>query len=107
MLATFVLWLGCMLVFLASPHQKLTQKRPLKGISWGAFIFLTIISWLMFCAIYSMVIAAIVVLALVMTMWTAIVLVHGHVKTRLMPFFIIGSAVSVFIVKLGEWHVAT
>lgn len=106
MLATFLLWLGCVLVFIASPHQKLTNRRPNKGISWGAFIVLTTISWLLFCAIYSVVIAAIVVLTLIMAMWAAMVLVHGHVKTKLIPFFICGSIVSITIVQLGGWHVA-
>jgi len=106
MVATFLLWLGCLMVFLASPHQKLTTRRPSRGYSWWVFVILTTSSWFLFCAIYSMVIAAIVVLTLVMTMWTAIVLVHGHVKTKLLPFAVGGSVISVVIVQLGGWHVA-
>ena len=105
MVATSLLWLGCLLVFMASPHQKLCSKQVNKKFSWFVFTLLTSLSWLLFCAIYSMVIAAIVVLALIMAMWTAMILLHGHLKTKLLPFALVGGAIAILLVQLGGSHV--
>jgi hypothetical protein len=105
MLAALILWGACLLVFVASPNQKFTHKRPNKFASWSVFCILTSISCLLFAQVYPLVIAIILVLALVITMWLMIIFFHAHSRLTLLPFSITGMMAIGALVSLGGVHV--
>ncbi len=103
--AALILWGSCLLVFIASPNQKFVTKRPNKLISWCIFVLFTVVSCLLLSSIYSMVIAIILCLALIITMWLAIIFLHAHCRLTLLPFAVLGAMTISSLVGLGEWYV--
>jgi len=100
-ISVLLLWTGCLAVFLSSPNQKLLIKRPQKNITWPIFTVLSIFSWYLLLNLYPAVTAGLVVLSLVMAFWTIIVIAHGHLKIKVLPFACIGAVVSFGLAQLG------
>ena len=105
MLAALILWGACLLVFVASPNQQFTAKRPNKFASWCVFVILTACSGLLYSQVYSLIIAFILVLALIMSMWLSIIFLHAHSRLTLLPFALIGAISISTLVGLGGAHV--
>ncbi|MCJ8320610.1 MAG: hypothetical protein MJK12_13310 [Colwellia sp.] len=101
LLAIIILWLACLSAFLGSEQQQLLTTRLSKKLSLTIFIVLVLASWLLFCGVYSGVIAALLVLSLVMVMWLTIIFVLGHLSIKLIPFALVGSLISAALVQLG------
>ena len=101
LLAVLLIWLGCLVVFLASSRQKLLKKPLNRKLSWIAFAASLTLGSVLFSAEYGGVIAAIVVLTLVMVIWPLMVFSHGHLKMKLLPFSCGGAALAVALVQLG------
>jgi len=101
LLAITFLWLGCLVAFLGSEQQQLLTARLSKKHSLPIFSALVLASWLLFGSVYSGIIAALLILALVMVMWLVIVFVHGHLSITLLPFALYGSVISASLVQLG------
>ncbi len=101
LLAIIFLWLGCLSAFLGSEQQQLLTTKISKKLSLTVFSVLVLASWLLFTAVYSGVIAALLILSLVMVMWLVIVFVLGHLSIKLLPFALYGSLISASLVQLG------
>lgn len=99
--SSVLLWIGCVFVYLASPHQKLIEKSFTRKVSYSAFIALVIGSWIGFSQVYSLLTSALLVLALIMVMWAITILVLGHIKIKLIPYLVGGSVVSLLLAQLG------
>lgn len=99
--SSILLWIGCVFVYLASPHQKLITKPYPQKISYSVFIVLVICSWVGFSQVYSMLISALFVLTLIMVMWGITVFLLGHIKIKLISYLIGGSVISLLLTQLG------
>jgi hypothetical protein len=97
----FILWIGCLLVYVASPHQKLLERSLSKVVSYPVFITLIIISWLGFSQEHTPVIAGLVVLVLMMVMWPVIVFMVSHIKSQFMPYLVGGGLFFSLLSLLG------
>ncbi|PAJ72932.1 hypothetical protein CJF42_18465 [Pseudoalteromonas sp. NBT06-2] len=100
-ISVLFLWIGCLAVFLSSPNQKLLIKRPSKNITWAIFTVFCVFSWYLLLNLYPAVTSGLVVLSLVMAFWTIIIIAHGHLKIKFLPFACIGAVFSLALAQLG------
>jgi|GEM_PF-5690079 len=110
-ISSFTLWIGCLLVYVSSPNQKLLKSplfskilvsKPLfKIILYSLFSVLATISWWGMAQVYTYFIAALVVLSLIMVMWTCTVFILGHIKTSFISYFISGGIFFSILALLG------
>ncbi len=99
--AILLVWLSCVLTFVSTKHQKLTSLKLSKWIVWGVFVTFNGSSWYMLTLDYPLVSAGLMVLSAVMMMWIAMVLAHGHLKLKLVPFTLTGAVISIGLVQMG------
>ena len=104
-LAVTLLWLGCLIVFLASPHQKFIKKRLSQMVCWAIFTVLALVSWFLYCNVFDGVIAGLMVLSFVMIMWPTIVVAHAHCSLKLLAFTCCGAVIFSVIAQLGAVNV--
>lgn len=95
-----LLWTGCLASFLASPHQQLLTKRLPTVPAWSIFALCLPCSWWLNLQFYSPAISAILVLVSIMLMWPTIVLCHGHLRARLLPFALAGGVTCTAIIMM-------
>jgi len=100
-IAILLTWLGCVMTFTSTKHQKLLSYRVSKPAIWSIFVLLIVSSWLFLTIDYPFISAGLMVLSSVMMMWIVVVLAHGHIKLKLLPFTVAGAALSVALVQLG------
>lgn len=91
MISSFILWIGCLLVYISSPQQKLLPTPISKVVSYPIFLVLVLTSWFALSQEYSGVIAAIVALSLIMVMWPTSVFIVGQIKPRAIPYIVSGT----------------
>ncbi len=101
LLAMLFIWLGCLLTFLSSSHQSLTNKRLQPHLSWSVFVVVIFSSWYLFNQEYSVVISGLMVLTFVIVTWLAIVLAQGRINMKLLTFFCSGVVVMSLLAFLG------
>lgn len=92
LISSAVLWIGCLLVYLSSPNQKLLNQYLPQKITYWLFGLCIIVSWVLLLPEYSGVIAGLVMLAQVMIMWPCTVFILSHTKPSL-PLYVIGGTV--------------
>jgi len=88
--AIILTWLSCVLTFVSSAKQDLATIKQAKWVVWTIFTLLISVSWFLMSAVHPWISAGLMVLAAVMMMWTAIILAHGHLKLKILPFTLIG-----------------
>lgn len=99
--AIILIWLGCVLTFTATKHQKLLSYRLSKSAVWSVFALIIVISWFFMAVDYPFISAGLMVLLCIMMMWIIVVLAHGHSKLKLLPFTAVGIVLSTALVQLG------
>jgi Zn-dependent protease with chaperone function len=100
-IACLLVWLGCLLPYLASPKQVLTHYRPSKLQAWFGFVILLAISFFILGSVYSGIIAAIIMLVLVMCSWIITTLLAGHFSRQLIRVSLISAGLLSFITLVG------
>ena len=101
LVSVLILWLGCLITFLASPQQKFIAKRLSKKFAWPAFIGLYVAASIIASSSYPAISAWILTFTIVSLMWVSIVFSHGHLKSGLFSFALSGGAVSMLIMTIG------
>ena len=89
LISSAVLWIGCLLVYLSSPNQKLLNQSLAKKITYWLFGLCIIVSWFFLLPEYSGVIAGLVMLTQAMVMWPSTVFILSHTKPTL-PIYVAG-----------------
>lgn len=101
MISSFTLWLGCLLVYVSSPQQKLLQVPFTKVVTYPIFFISIVVSWFALTQEYSGVIAAIVVSVLIMVMWLISVFTAGQIKPRFIPYMASGAIFFSLLSEMG------
>ena len=102
-LSVLILWLGCLTTFLASSQQAFFPKRLSKKLAWPVFVCAYVLATWLATNVYPVISSAILTLVIVSLMWTSIVFIHGHIRTRLTPFAFGGGVVSALLIGIGGW----
>jgi hypothetical protein len=95
------LWLGCLFAYLASDKQQLISFPLPKLLSWSLCGIAVLFALWGFSHSYSVLVASLVVLICMMTMWILLVLVASHYKGRSIWVSSLGFALFVSIVLVG------
>ncbi|MGK0410142.1 MAG: hypothetical protein ACJASB_002304 [Shewanella psychromarinicola] len=95
------LWLGCLFAYLASDKQQLISFPLPKLLSWSLCGIAVLFALWGFSHSYSVLVACLVVLICMMTMWILLVLVASHYKGRSIWVSSLGFALFVSIVLVG------
>lgn len=95
-----ILWLPCLLVFLSSSHQQFLSQSLSGKLTWPIFVLSLPGCWWLNLPQYGPVASGIMVLFSVMLIWITIVLCHGHLKVRLLPFTLAGGLTCVGLISV-------
>jgi len=95
------LWLGCLFAYLASDTQQLISLPFPKLLAWSLCCLAVLFSVWGFSHTYSVLVASLVVLICMMTMWILLVLVASHYKGRSIWVSSLGFALFVSILLIG------
>jgi len=83
LLYVLLVWLACLLPYLASGKQILSTFKPPKLLAWAVFVLLLTLSIWGLSADYGFVTGCLTVLAMLMCMWPALILSAAYLNDRL------------------------
>ncbi|MGX9460254.1 hypothetical protein ACWXWU_03290 [Shewanella sp. A14] len=95
------LWLGCLFAYLASDKQQLVSLPFPKLLAWSLCGIAVLFAVWGFSHTYNVLVASLMVLICMMTMWILLVLVASHYKGRSIWVSSFGFALFVSIMLVG------
>lgn len=101
LVSSAVLWIGCLLVYLSSPNQKLLTRSLRKKLTYLFSLGCFCVSWYVLLPSYSGVIAFIIIVIQAMVMWPSTVFILSHTKPSLVLYLLSGGAFFSSISFLG------
>ena len=104
-LAMQLCWIGSIVVYMSSQHQKLAKRQISKRLAWAAMGLMSLLATMLFSQLHHWLAAAIIALSIFMGSWTVLTIVVPYYP-KLKPVVMTGSLFFLLTALLEGTHVA-